>query len=356
MPQEENSQAKPLESGVFSAQMLYGKKIDLPPIVEEKKVETEQAKKVEENTIKTPLGDVKIEKPTEVTENIFAEFGFKSKEELTERLNKLKELEENEKLIKDNVRNKQIVELVGKMPPDIRSIVNAWDNGEDYHNVAKAMFVEGIDLSKKASDIDEFKLIAHYNPDVTQADWEDMDDKPKEVLLKASKRAFESDAQHYAQLNRQSDTKHQEYADKVVASVTKTMEQLSKDFPNLDNKQKREIEVRLLENPVADIITQDGLYTDDAASKLAWQLYGKQTNEQIVKAMQDKVYGEIEKGVKQRASEELELMAKAKGDGVTKLADGKDTNLDEITKARQSVASFLYDPSSQFVNKTERKP
>ena len=345
----------PIPSGIASASLLYGKDLRVQP--EEKKVETTDATKVEEKVIKTPLGDVKVEAQPEKNDSVdfLTEFGFKSKEEFTERMNKLKELEENERLIKDNVRNKQIVDLVGKLPPDIRSIVNAWDNGEDYHNVAKAMFVDGIDLTQSVDKIDEFKLISHYNPDVTKEDWEDMEDKPKDVLLKASKRAFETDSQHYAKLVEQSNNKHQEYADKVVASVEKSMKQLEQDFPNLNSKQKKEIELRLYENPVADIITKEGVYTDDAASKLAWQLYGKQTNEQIIKEMQGKIYGEIEKGVKQRVSEELELIAKSRGDGVTKLADGKDTSLDQITQAKQNVSSFLFDSSSRFINKTERK-
>ena len=112
--------------------------------------------------------------------------------------------------------------------------------------------------------------------------------KVKNFFVKHPK-VFNADAQNYKLVSQQRERQINEYADRVVASVESTIKQLKKDFPNLTHSQVKEIETRLYQNPVADLVTNDGVYKDTAASSMAWMLYGKQTNEQIISEMQNKV-------------------------------------------------------------------
>lgn len=357
-----------IPSGVGAAAIMFGKKIEVPqtqtpqtptePAKTEVKTETPTA---DPNIIKTPLGDIqkeiKTEKPNVDIFNFIKEktsLEFKNNEELIEKLNKLKELEANEELIKDNVRNKKIVDAITRMPEDIKALVNAWDNGQDYTTIGKSIFTDGLDFTKSPDSIDEFKLVSHYNSDVTKDDFEEMDDKSKDLLVKSSKRLFNADAQNYKLVSQQRERQTNEYADRVVASVESTIKQLKKDFPNLTHSQVKEIETRLYQNPVADLVTNDGVYKDTAASSMAWMLYGKQTNEQIISEMQNKVYKEIDEGIKKRTSEELEILAQQRGDKVEKIADAKDGQNDLVSKIKNQMNGLLREPSSVFVNKTQR--
>ena len=356
---EENNN---LQSGVASAMLMFGKKIEVPNAQTPQSAPQQQTpeKEIKPDVIKTPLGDIKTKvetpQPTDFLTMIKEKAGmeFKTNDELFERLNKLKELEANEDLIKDNVRNKKIVEAISRMPEELKAIVNAWDNGQDYTSIGKNVFGGGIDFTKPVDSIDEYKLVSHYN-DVDKDDFDDMDEKAKAALINSSKKLFNADAQMIKSQYQSRQQSQNEYAEKVVASVEKSMSVLKKEFPNLTHSQLKEIETRLYENPVADLINKDGVYKESAGSSLAWMLYGKQTNEQIISEMQNKIYKEIDDKVKQRTSEELELMAQHKGDKPEKLAGMKDSPDDDlISKIKQNMNGFLRESSSSFVNKTQR--
>ena len=70
--------------------------------------------------------------------------------------------------------------------------------------------------------------------------------------------------------------------------------------------------------------------------------------------MQNKVYKEIDEGIKKRTSEELEILAQQRGDKVEKIADAKDGQNDLVSKIKNQMNGFLREPSSVFVNKTQR--
>lgn len=358
-------------SGSTVLELMYGDKVKQPKVEAQPEVNTEVKKEVEpkaevktEEVIKTPLGDFKAEVKPEATPidtfvSIKEKTGLeiKSEDELVERLNKLKELEANEALIKDNVQNKQIRELIGIIPEDLRAMLVAFENKQDYRSLGKTLFVEGIDFTKEVDKIDEFKLVSHYNPDLAKEDYDDMDAKAQTALINASRRSFNADKNAHNLAVQTAERTKNEYSQRVINSVEKAMEKLKKDFPNLTQGEIREIETRLYQDPTYDFIDSNTrTYREDAASKMAWQLYGPKTMKSVVDGMQSEINKKIEEGIKQRTSEELELIASQRGDTVKKLADTKDPAKEEIAKLKQRVGSWLQDSSSGLLNRYDRQP
>ena len=182
------------------------------------------------------------------------------------------------------------------LPPEIKTAVNLWANGEDYNEVFKIR--ERLDFSEDFKSQDDENLVQHYLKDQYNElveKWEDdliddddFDDKIK-LLAGSTRRMFNSDKEALDQEREQYLEDQRTYNSRMKKSAVLSVENLSKTYPNFSKSELSKVRNVLVEGRVDDLfVNSDGTYSDDAAELIAYAMYGKRMMESVSKIAERK--------------------------------------------------------------------
>lgn len=184
-----------------------------------------------------------------------------------------------------------LINDIQSMPPDLRTAIQMWSNGEDHTSV----FTQGLrlDFASDFESQDIESLVEHYLPEqyselINQLEKEkiseeDFDDKI-ELLARSTKKMFNGERDDLIQ-KRADYTKQQEQKISAVKqSANSSVDKLSKDYPNFSKSELARVKSYLVEGKFESLIyNSDGTYKDDAAENIANMMFGKKMRETIEK-------------------------------------------------------------------------
>ncbi len=175
-----------------------------------------------------------------------------------------------------------ILEDLGSMPKEIKDVVSAWAENEDW----KEFFQE----SKRLNYDDSFekqdsnRLVQHYLKDEFEELQDDLDsgeitsaeyDRQLRMLAKTTKRFFNEEKVAIEKERERIETKEKGRFQAVKQSATLSVESLTKKYPNFSKGELGKIRSVLVEGRIDNLfMNEDGTYNEDAAEKLAYALYG----------------------------------------------------------------------------------
>lgn len=175
-----------------------------------------------------------------------------------------------------------ILEDLGSMPKEIKDVVSAWAENENW----KEFFQE----SKRLNYDDSFekqdsnRLVQHYLKDEFEELQDDLDsgeitsaeyDRQLRMLAKTTKRFFNEEKVAIEKERERIETKEKGRFQAVKQSATLSVESLTKKYPNFSKGELGKIRSVLVEGRIDNLfMNEDGTYNEDAAEKLAYALYG----------------------------------------------------------------------------------
>lgn len=238
------------------------------------------------------------ETPQELTPESFFEtvskkYGFEVKS-FDEALGKFKEFKETKtKLGEVESEATQYKNLVAAMPMDLQAIFADHLNGKDYHQTMKNLVGSNIDITKDVSHYPKEKLVMLYNSDITQEEYEEMDERTISRLYSAAVKSYEYDKKQYADQAKAFETQQKDAARLVMQSTDNSIAKLREVFPDMKKTQIDNIANKMKTNYLSSLIDEKGTWREDAAVKIALSEYGmdviNQMKEQLVKEMQKQV-------------------------------------------------------------------
>jgi hypothetical protein len=327
-------------------------------VVAEAEKEKEKEKEVENKDVTTlPLMNLDLKDNPYQKLNEATGFEFKAETEVVETLKKFKDFEEREKSYLDDVtKGKTYIEFLETLlPEELKAPIVAFAEDRDWKAVAKQMLgVAEVDYSKSWGDYeDHVPLIQKYNPDLSQEDWEALEEKQKNAYINLSKSAYTKERTDFQKAQKADidivKGKLDKRAVAIKSSIEDSIADLKKNYPNLTEQQVSDVRSIMYRSPTTNIVQQDGTYTKDAATRLAFAHYGTQTYTQAIKATEDKYKAEMEKQRKELGGKKLEEQVKAANDKVPKSDTKESEGIKE--KVFAQIDKFSNNKSNMFVNK-----
>lgn len=318
------------------SELIFGKSLTTETPKEEVKTEAKKEEekpkeevKEEKKGIETPLGNIKIAETEDKYKSFIEKTGvnISSDDDIISYINKAKELEEREsELIKEKRLGDDFKTFFETAPEDIKSLLVDYASGKDYRKTGNEMFSNNIDYNKSWNEYsDKDILVKRYN-DISDDDFEELEEKAKQALEKSAQKAYETERNNIIVGNKKFLDGQKAIAENINQSIQKSIQKLQERFPEMSKAKIKEIEKKMYSAPFKDMFNDDRTYKDDAAIKLAMANYGVETIESIQNTVQAKLQADNDKIIKQRVSEELELIAKSRNDkpnGGTSATEGK---------------------------------
>jgi hypothetical protein len=283
-------------------------------------------------------------------------FEFKSETEVVDTLKKLKGFEDREKDYLDKIsKGNEYMSFIDMMPEKLKAPIMAYAEERDWESVVKQVFGVGeIDFNKSWGDYDDHvPLIQKYNPDLSQEDWDALDEKGKNAFIMASKNAYNKERTDWQSTIKTNTEvirgKLDKRADAIKNSIEESIAELKKNYPNLTEQQVTEVRTTMYRSPLNNIVQKDGTFTKEAATKLAFANYGPQTLTQAIEEVEKKWKAEIEKTRKEVGGKKLEVQVQAANDKVPASDTRKTDNAQD--KIKQQIKNISSNPGQMFVNK-----
>jgi len=358
-------------SSLFGGGSFRNKQVEIPEVVEkqpEKKEEPEKTETVKveaekSEDIETPLMKIKVNQEApkpETPEEMLKAFNIKTGMNIEKWEDIAAKADDIAKLKADAEKSGEIdrvalgyKSLFENAPADLKRIVIAYSQEQDYRNVAKALLTNDLDFTKNFKDYeDKTLLVKKYNSEITSdEEWEELDEKSQKVILKATENAYNTDKNLVEKQNDEFQKQREKQAEQFVDSIEKSMKKVVAEYPDMKKPQLDKIRERLSKGLKDELLNEDGVYKEDAGEKIAMMAFGKET----IFAMKSSIESRIQKEAKaisdKRVSEELELMNRNRTDKIE--STGAERKPNEAEKVLQRTQSFLGSNTSQFKNKTQ---
>lgn len=184
-----------------------------------------------------------------------------------------------------------ILEDLSVMPPDLRTAIEAWSNGDDYTDV----FLNNsrLDFTQPYDKQDKESLVQHYLSEEYTELMEDLESekiteeefkKQVATLAKATNKLFTRDKQALEEDKANYRSRQAEQAKRYKESALSSVDALSKAYPNFDKRIINDVRATLVEGKVDDLfLDEKGYYKQEAAEVIAFAKFGKQMLEVIRK-------------------------------------------------------------------------
>ena len=180
-------------------------------------------------------------------------------------------------LVKTKVSNYEAI--FSSLPEDISAVVNAYLNGEDYKEVISQMTSKGgVDFSKDFSSHNVVDLINLYTEESLDGDaWEDMDDKSRNALTSVAKRAYVFDQKEYKESLTRPQRVAEEFRGRFSQSVDTSLTKLAASYPSMDKSRLERVKKIMEADLHSTLFNPDNTYRPEAAERIAFQEFGKET-------------------------------------------------------------------------------
>ena len=251
-------------------------------------------------------------KPEETPEAFFDKvaktYGFtvKSWDEALALVGKLKETET--KLEETEVKVKDYEGLVSSIPEDVKSVLADAFEGKDYRNTMKQIASSSVDYNRTFDSYKDNVLIKMYNPDLTDDDLEEMEEKTKDRLYDLSVKQYNLDRKVVLDRAAEFDKRQKESAKMLLTSIDNSVNKLKEKYPSIKREYVDNIRNKMKTNYLANLLNEQNVWKEDAAIKIAMAEYGQNIIDDMTKQLQ----AEMEKNVKLAASSAREEVIKEK--------------------------------------------
>ena len=230
---------------------------------------------------------IDFEVPAELEGILKDKFGVEDPQEFFDNAEKWKqEAEEKQKVEKEYT---QILEDLAGMPQEIKDVVAAWANGDD--------FTQFFQDNKRLNYSEEFekqnteRLVQHYLPEEFEELQDDLDagdiskeeyEKQLRLLSRTTKRLFNDEKKSIVAERERMERKERENLTKFKESAKSSLSTLQEQFPNFNKTELNKINSILVDGGIEDLfLDENGVYNKDAAIKIAYALYGSKIVESV---------------------------------------------------------------------------
>lgn len=207
------------------------------------------------------------------------------------------------------------------MPPEIRTAVQLWADGEDYTQAL--MGNQRLDFSSDFASQDVENLVQHYLPEEYdelaelfengEIEEEDLEERLL-LLARTTKRMFTEDKKALEDEREQYAIRQKNEFQNMKKSALLSVENLSKAYPNFSKSEIAKIRTTLVEGKVDSLfMNPDGSYKDNAAELIAFASYGKKMLESVKKAAQRKGESEANMAIVDKSPKTLKKQKAAGG-------------------------------------------
>ena len=207
------------------------------------------------------------------------------------------------------------------MPPEIRTAVQLWADGEDYTQAL--MGNERLDFSDDFASQDVENLVQHYLPEeydelaelFENGELEEEDLEERLLLLaRTTKRMFTEDKRALEDEREQYALRQKNEFQNMKKSALLSVDNLSKAYPNFSKSEISKIRTTLVEGKVDSLfMNPDGSYKDNAAELIAFASYGKKMLESVKKAAQRRGESEANMAIVDKSPKTLKKQKAAGG-------------------------------------------
>lgn len=251
--------------------------------------EEEDSEEVEDDadvfglTKKTKKGkEVKIdfEVPKELNKLVKSKYGIDDVEKFFGSVDAWRTQAQEKAEVEKNYNS--ILEDLGSMPKEIKDVVAAWADNEDW----KEFFQESkrLNYDESFERQDSNRLVQHYLKDEFEELQDDLDsgditsaeyDKQLRLLARTTKRFFNEEKTAIEKERERIETKEKGRFQAVKQSASLSVESLTKKYPNFSKSELGKIRSVLVEGKIDSLfLNDDGTYNEEAAERLAYALYG----------------------------------------------------------------------------------
>lgn len=339
----------------FATQVLFGK-----PLVKPEEKAPEQQQPAAPETIQTPLMKVEVKKDNPWSKiNSETGFNFEKEEDLINALKKSKDFEKREEqYLKDNQLGNTYTTFFNSLPEDLKKVIVDYGSNVDYRQTIREVYgMGGVDYNKAWSEYDDkFKMISKYNSDVTAEDWEELDTKQQKIIENLAKKTYETERaaylDNYKQREQNFTSQRAEYVKKLEKSIDKSIDNLRKNLPDMDEKAVNDVRSQMYQNPFRQMFNEDNTYTEDAATKIAFAYHGQETMSQLIQRMNNDANKAVQDATKTASQGPLEDYVKRMNDKVPENNERNDSDK-RMDAIRETTKNLFHEPSSGFRNKQQ---
>ena len=256
----------------------------------DKKVVTQPAKKEEEGNDKSFADEIKNPYLKTKGKNATPKIEVKSLDDVTKLIKEKYNMDDVGTFIDTYDKQRENAQKANKFKDELDVLNNFYESlpknyrdgllsyGKGEGDYKKYFREDGIDFNKAFEEQDKKGLIAHYMPEVT--DEIDFTDSKNKVVEQSLKKLYQQDVQRQQTELTSSAAKVKARIDGYNNARQATVQALTQSFPDLESDQKGAITKILNSNDLIrdlGLIDKDGNFTADAAEKIFWLKYGKQT-------------------------------------------------------------------------------
>jgi hypothetical protein len=222
------------------------------------------------------------------------------------------------------------------LPSDVSLILGAAMQGEDYKPILQKMVQKTvIDYQKPFEAHDPVKLVNHYTGKAyTKETFDALDETAKSALSDSVKLKFDTDRTEL--LNFETNTKKatEQKQEKFLASVESSISAMLTSNPQMGKAAVDRVR-QVMRYGIADVLfTKDKTYVPDAAEKIAFMEFGKETV-----AAQAQTIGDIVKKIQNQSASDVTEKILLRSDLPPIQGGGRSNNL--IAAAVEEATSFL---------------
>lgn len=244
-----------------------------------------------------------------------------------------------------------------QLPADLKASVVAFAEGKDYKRIMQEYSNPDVDFTKRFNQYaDVFPVILRYNPELTRDEFEEMDESARKVVTSSAKRAYDIEFESVVAKNNEFQDAHGKKVSNMYKSIDETMQNVRREFPDLSDKNMKEIRSRLeLTSFAGDFMNSDGTYKPDAGVRLGLALFGKETIDTMMQSVSAKMQQESQAEIQKRVSEEIELISRSRNDTppAPPVVNDKSNNpVETVLKNNEGI--FGKKSGFNFTNRQER--
>lgn len=231
------------------------------------------------------------------------------------------------------------------MPEDLKAINTAYMSNKDYKSLFKEFSESKLDYNKDVSFYRDIELVEAYKSKMPKSvqnnDFDDLDEAVQESAIILAKEYFNREKNEVVNKADEIRRKNELFLEKYNLSIDASLNSYQQ-VANLDSNKKSKLKKLMQEDLLSAFYNKDGTYREDAAERLAFALYGKET----VDTYEAKLNEAIERVKNRSMSAAREEVIKT-SDSTVKQNSGMNDVQQVDAEKRKQLTSFIKKTSSR---------
>lgn len=204
----------------------------------------------------------------------------------------------SEELDKLRAEKQLLEDFLSGAPEPLYRAIELFHSGKDWKTALK-MVDSKVDFTKGYADNNEKDILNHYFPgEFTEADIAaKADNEGVKRAISLARTSFDKDSRSATEQKRDVGARAQQRSKEIQASIQKSIGVMQKAYPALGETERKRVEKMMLSGDYSGLfLTNDGVFTDEAAKNLAMAMYGEQ---EIKRQVSKKTTEQVNKGTEE---------------------------------------------------------